>query len=195
VPTLCHMKNFIPSGACRICVVELEGSAKLVTACSFPVAPGMKIRTHSPRVIEARKTIVELLLSNHPDDCLYCARNNNCELQSLSKEYHVIERRIRGKKNSFPLDHSGPSLVRDPEKCILCGRCVRVCEEIMGVACIDYIHRGSKTLIGTTLNRGLNTSSCINCGQCIMVCPTGALTERNQVHLVQAALNHPRKSL
>lgn len=193
VPTLCHMKNFIPTGACRICVVELESSAKLVTSCSFPVSAGMKIRTHSPRVIEARKTIVELLLSNHPDDCLFCARNNNCELQSLSKEYHVIERRIRGKKNSFPLDHSSPSIIRDPEKCILCGRCVRVCEEIMGVACIDYVNRGSKTVIGTTLNRGLNTSSCINCGQCIMVCPTGALTERNQVHLVQAALQQTDK--
>ncbi len=193
VPTLCHMKNFMPTGACRICVVEFEGSAKLVTACSFPVSPGMKIRTHSPRVIEARKTIVELLLSNHPDDCLFCARNNNCELQSLSKEYHVIERRIRGKKNSFPLDHSSPSIIRDPEKCILCGRCVRVCEETMGVACIDYVNRGSKTVIGTTLNRGLNTSSCINCGQCIMVCPTGALTERNQVHLVQAALQQTDK--
>ncbi len=193
VPTLCHMKNFIPTGACRICVVELEGNPKLVTACSFPVSSGMKIRTHSPRVIEARKTIVELLLSNHPDDCLFCARNNNCELQSLSKEYHVIERRIRGKKNSFPLDHSSPSIIRDPEKCILCGRCVRVCEEIMGVACIDYVNRGSKTLIGTTLQRGLNTSSCVNCGQCIMVCPTGALTERNQVHRVQEGLNQPDK--
>lgn len=189
VPTLCHMKNFIPSGACRICVVELEGSAKLVTACSQPVAPGMKIRTHSPRVIEARKTIVELLLSNHPDDCLYCVRNNQCELQSLSNEYHVIERRIRGGKNSFPLDHSSPSIVRDPEKCILCGRCVRVCEEVMSVACIDYINRGSKTLIGTTLKKGLNTSSCVNCGQCIMVCPTGALSERNQTHRVQAELS------
>ena len=193
VPTLCHMKNFIPTGACRICVVELEGGAKLVTACSFPVSPGMQIRTHSPRVIEARKTIVELLLSNHPDDCLFCTRNNNCELQSLSKEYHVIERRIRGKKNSFPLDHSSPSIIRDPEKCILCGRCVRVCEETMGVACIDYVNRGSQTLIGTTLKRGLNTSSCINCGQCIMVCPTGALTERNQVHLVQAVLQQADK--
>ncbi|MDR2980137.1 MAG: (2Fe-2S)-binding protein [Bacteroidales bacterium] len=176
VPTLCHMKKFIPTGACRICVVEIIGSPKLAASCSFPVYDGMQVLTHSLKVTEARKTIIELLLSNHPDDCLYCLRNGNCELQSLSKEYNVVERRIRGKKNSFKLDHSGPSIVRDPEKCILCGRCVRVCEEIMDVACIDYINRGSQTFIGTTLKKPLNTSSCINCGQCIMVCPTGALT-------------------
>ncbi|MDD4490606.1 MAG: 2Fe-2S iron-sulfur cluster-binding protein, partial [Paludibacter sp.] len=149
VPTLCHMKDFVPTGACRLCVVEIVGSPKLVSSCSFPVSDGMKILTHSPRVAEARKTIIELLLSNHPDDCLYCARNSNCELQSLSKEYHVVERRIRGNKNKFKLDHAGTSIVRDPEKCILCGRCVRVCEETMGVSCIEYINRGSKTLIGT----------------------------------------------
>ncbi len=188
VPTLCHMKDFIPTGACRLCVVELVGSQKLVSSCSFPVADGMKILTNSPRVIESRKTIIELLLSNHPDDCLYCIRNNNCELQSLSKEYHVIERKISGKKNSFKLDHAGTSIVRDPEKCILCGRCVRVCEEVMAVSAIEYINRGSKSLIGTTMQKGLNTSSCVNCGQCIMVCPTGALTEKNQTHLVQDIL-------
>jgi len=195
VPTLCHMKNFVPSGACRLCVVEIEGSSKLVSSCSFPVNNGMKVLTHSPKVTEARKTIIELLLSNHPDDCLYCARNGNCELQSLSKEYHVIERRIRGRKNSFKLDHSGTSIIRDPEKCILCGRCVRVCEEVMGVSCIEYINRGSHTVIGTTMGKGLNTSSCVNCGQCIMVCPTGALTERNQVNLVQEALNQKEKAV
>jgi len=195
VPTLCHMKDFIPSGACRLCVVELVGSQKLVSSCSFPVSEGMKLLTNSPRVIESRKTIVELLLSNHPDDCLYCARNTNCELQSLSKEYHVIERRINGKKNSFKLDHAGTSIVRDPEKCILCGRCVRVCEEVMGVSCIEYINRGSKTLIGTTMQKGLNTSSCVNCGQCIMVCPTGALTEKNQTNLVQNALQQTDKTV
>lgn len=195
VPTLCHMKNFMPTGACRICVVEIIGNPKLATSCSFPVYEGMQVLTHSQKVIEARKTIIELLLSNHPDDCLYCLRNGNCELQSLSKEYHVTERRIRGKKNNFRLDHSGPSIVRDPEKCILCGRCVRVCEEVINVACIDYINRGSKTLIGTTLKKPLNTSSCVNCGQCIMVCPTGALTERNNVSLVQNALAQKEKTV
>ncbi len=193
VPTLCHMKNYFPSGACRICVVELEGSAKLQSSCSYPVSDGMKIKTHSPRVVEARKTIVELLLSNHPDDCLFCVRNSNCELQKLSKEYHVVERRIRGVKNNHKMDFSSLSIVRDPDKCILCGRCVRVCEEVMGVSCIDFINRGSKTVIGTSMGKGLNTSSCVNCGQCIMVCPTGALSERNQTSMVQEILNQKEK--
>lgn len=193
VPTLCHMKKFIPSGACRMCVVELEGNAKLVSSCSYPVSDGMKINTRSPRVLEARKTIVELLLSNHPDDCLYCVRNANCELQHLAKEYHVVDRRIHGMKNKHKMDHSSLSIIRDPAKCILCGRCVRVCEEVMGVSCIEYINRGSKTLIGTSMGKGLNTSSCVNCGQCIMVCPTGALSERNQTSEVQEILHKKDK--
>ncbi len=195
VPTLCHMKDFVPTGACRMCVVELEGSGKLVSSCSFPVSDGMKVLTHSPRVVEARKTIVELLLSNHPDDCLYCIRNSNCELQSLSKEYHVVDRRIHGVKNNHKMDHSSLSITRDPDKCILCGRCVRVCEETMGVSCIEYINRGSKTVIGASMNKGLNTSSCVNCGRCVMVCPTGALSERNQTAEVQAMLYQTAKTV
>ena len=195
VPTLCHMKDMIPTGSCRMCVVEMENNGRLVPSCSFPASPEMIIKTHSPRVVEARKTIVELLLSNHPDDCLYCVRNENCELQSLSRELHVNERRIRGKKNSFSLDRSSASLVRDPEKCILCGRCVRVCEETIGVSAIDFIGRGSKTHIGTAYDQGLNTSSCINCGQCIMVCPTGALIEKSHYGEVRDALNNPKKKV
>jgi NADH-quinone oxidoreductase subunit G/NADP-reducing hydrogenase subunit HndD len=195
IPTLCHMKNFIPTGTCRICVVEDMNSGKLIPACSFPVTEGMKLLTHSSRVIESRKTIVELLLSNHPDDCLYCVRSKNCELQSLAKEHHVVERRIRGQKNGHKMDHSGTSIVRDPDKCILCGRCVRICEETMGVSAIDFINRGSKTIIGTTFNRGLNTSSCVNCGQCIMVCPTGALSEKTNITQVQAAFTDPNKHM
>ena len=193
VPTLCHLKDSFPTGACRMCVVEDVKSGKLITSCSFPATPDMEIITHSRRVVESRKTIIELLLSNHPDDCLYCVRNKNCELQDLSEEHAVRERRIRGKKNSEKLDLSSASIVRDPEKCILCGRCVTICEQIMGVACIDFINRGNKSIIGTPFNQGLNTSSCINCGQCIMVCPTGALTEKNHFAEIQEALNNPKK--
>jgi len=193
VPTLCHLKDSTPTGACRICVVEDEQTGKLITSCSFPATPELKIKTHSQRVVESRKTIIELLLSNHPDDCLYCVRNKNCELQDLSEEHHVRERRIRGHKNREKLDLSSASIVRDPEKCVLCGRCVTVCEEVMGVACIDFVNRGNKSIIGTTFNQGLNTSSCINCGQCIMVCPTGALTEKNHFPEIQQALNDPTK--
>lgn len=193
VPTLCHMKNMLPSGACRICVVEEEKWGKLIPSCSFPVMEGMKIKTQSPRVIESRKTIVELLLSDHPDDCLYCVRNTNCELQTLASEYDVRERRISGKKSELYKDLSSMSIERDPAKCILCGRCVRMCEEIIGVSAIDFINRGSKTVVGCTFNDGLNTSSCVNCGQCILVCPTGALTERGYLERVTTALNDPKK--
>lgn len=193
VPTLCHLKNSMPTGACRMCVVEDVDSGKLITSCSYPASPGLKIKTHSQRVVESRKTIIELLLSNHPDDCLCCVRNKNCELQNLSEEHHVRERRIRGHKNHENLDLSSASIVRDPEKCILCGRCVTVCEDVMGVACIDFINRGNKAIIGTSFNEGLNTSSCINCGQCIMVCPTGALTEKNHFAEIQQAIEDPKK--
>lgn len=191
VPTLCNMKNLLPSGACRMCVVELNNNDKLIPACSYPVEEGMDISTHSKKVVDSRKMIVELLLSNHPDDCLYCVRNGNCELQSLSRQLGVRERKIRGNKNRLSLDKSSPSIVRDPEKCILCGRCVRTCEEVMGVSAIDFINRGSKSIIGATFNKGLNTSSCVNCGQCIMVCPTGALYENSHINEVIDALNNP----
>ncbi len=195
VPTLCHLKNSTPTGACRMCVVENEKTGKLITSCSYPVEEGMKIQTHSARVIESRKTIVELLLSNHPDDCLYCVRNGNCELQKLAEDYQVRERRIKGHKNNYNLDRSRPSLIRDPDKCILCGRCVSVCAEVMGVSAIDFINRGSKSIIGTSFNKGLNTSSCVNCGQCILVCPTGALSEKNHFREIQDALHNPAKKV
>lgn len=179
VPTLCYMENLLPSGACRLCVVEVEGQRGLVPSCSFPVQEGMKVTTHSPRAVEARKTIVELLLANHPDDCLYCVRNFNCDLQALASELGVHQRRHRGAKSDHKVDMSSPSLVRDPAKCILCGKCVRVCEEIQGVSAIDFVGRGSQSTVGTAFNLGLNVSSCIYCGQCVTVCPTGALTERS----------------
>lgn len=195
VPTLCHIKDSFPTGACRMCVVEDEKNGKLITACSFPAESDMVIKTHSPRVVESRKTIIELLLSNHPDDCLYCVRNKNCELQNLSEEHHVRNRRIRGVKNKQHLDLSSASIIRDPEKCILCGRCVHMCEEVMGVACIDFTNRGNRSVIAPAFNQGLNTSSCVNCGQCIMVCPTGALTEQNHFSGIQEALADPKKTV
>ncbi|MBN1880777.1 MAG: iron hydrogenase small subunit [Deltaproteobacteria bacterium] len=189
VPTLCNLENLSPTGACRLCVVEADG--RLVPSCAFPVSEGMKIGTHTPRVMRARKTIVEMLLSAHPDDCLYCARNNECDLQSLARELGVTSRTFRSTKKTFKADASSPAIVRDPAKCILCGKCVRVCEEIQGVSAIDFIKRGSKTSVGTVFNQGLNVSTCINCGQCIMVCPTGALTETDYTKQVFDALDNP----
>lgn len=191
VPTLCHMRGMFPSGACRMCLVEHVNSGRLITSCSYPVEEGMNILTHSPRVVNARKTIVELLLSNHPDDCLYCSRNKNCELQTLASDLDVRHRRISGEKNNNKMDVSGQSIIRDPDKCILCGRCVRVCEETIGVSCIDFTMRGSKTLISPAFNCGLNVSSCVNCGQCLMVCPTGAIAEKSHLSQVMEALQNP----
>jgi len=195
IPTLCHIPGLPPSGACRMCVVEVEGSPNLVPSCSFPVANGMKIRTKTPAVLNARRTIVELLLSNHPDDCLYCGRSGKCELQGFAEDLGVRQRRFAGRKNEREMDVSSPSIVRDPDKCVLCGKCVRVCEEIQGVSAIDFVGRGSRAFIGTAFDEGLNVSSCVNCGQCILVCPTGALTEHSYLNDVIAALNDPTKTV
>jgi len=189
IPTLCRMAEFTPTGACRMCVVEVEGRDRLVTACSAPVEEWMKIQTHSPRVIRARKTIVELLLSNHPDDCLYCDRNLDCELQRLSDEMQVRERRIRGSKIKPRRDQSSPAIVRELSKCILCGRCLRVCEEVITATSIDFIGRGRYTHVGPAMDRDFNFSSCIHCGQCVLVCPTGALHEKHYLSEVQEQLS------
>jgi iron-only hydrogenase group A len=189
IPTLCRMAEFTPTGACRMCVVEVEGKERLVTACSAPVEEWMKISTHSPRVIRARKTIVELLLSNHPDDCLYCDRNLDCELQRLSDEMQVRERRIRGSKIKPRRDQSSPAIVRELSKCILCGRCIRVCEEVVTATSIDFIGRGRYTHVGPAMDRDFNFSSCIHCGQCVLVCPTGALHEKHYLTEVQEQLS------
>jgi len=193
IPTLCFIEGLAPSGACRMCIVEVEGFPGLIPACSYPVANGMKIKTATPKVLNARKTIVELLLSNHPDDCLYCLRNGQCDLQKLARDLDVKRLAYSNTKTKKPSDVSSPSIVRDPEKCILCGKCVRVCEEIQGVSAIDFVGRGCKAFVGTAFDSGLNVSTCVNCGQCILACPTGALTEKSYVDEVAAALADPDK--
>ena len=195
VPTLCNMEGLFPSGACRMCVVEVEGMPNLAPSCACPVMPGMKVQTHSQRAIRARKTIIELLLADHPDDCLYCVRNTNCELQRLASELGVRQRRFAGERRRLKEDASSPSIVRDPEKCILCGKCVRVCEEIQGVGAIDFVGRGSKSQVGTAFNESLNIASCIYCGQCIVACPTGALREQSHIKEVVEALNDPEMTV
>lgn len=190
IPTLCRLEDFTPTGACRLCVVEVEGMDNLVPSCSYPLEEGMKISTHSQRVIEARKMIVELLLSNHPDDCLYCERNGNCELQNLAAELNIRERRIAGKKNKAKLDLSSPGIVHDPEKCVLCGRCIRICEDIVSITTLEFRGRGNNTSVSTAMNKGLNFSSCVQCGQCILVCPTGALHEKSYFDLIQETLGN-----
>ena len=188
IPTLCHFEGLPPSGACRMCVVEVEGQRGLVPSCAFPSAPGLKVTTHSARSVDARRTIVELLLANHPDDCLYCSRNGDCQLQDLAAELGVRRRRYFGGRTPAKLDVASPSIVRDPAKCILCGKCVRVCEEVQSVGALNFIGRGSRAHVGPAFDEGLNVSSCVACGQCVAVCPTGALAETRAVEQVLAAL-------
>lgn len=193
IPTLCYIKDLFPTGACRMCVVEVEGNKNLTTSCTATLLDGMNIKTHSAEVLSARKQILELLLADHPDDCLYCSKSGHCELQSLSKEMGVKNRNYKNKRKSIPIDNSGLSLVREPDKCVLCGRCVRVCEEVQNVGCIDFINRGSKTYVGPAFNEGINLSSCVNCGQCVLACPTGALVEQTHIEKVLFALGDKKK--
>lgn len=195
IPTLCHIEGLPPTGACRICVVEDAKTGVLIPSCSFPATDKMSILTHSPKVIKARKTIVELLLANHPDDCLYCDRNLNCALQTLAEEHGVRQRKISAEKIKQFVDNSSPSIMRDPEKCILCGKCVRTCEEIQGVSALDFSGRGSKSRISTAFNVSLNLSTCVACGQCVNACPTGALVERSSIREVVNALQDPEKTV
>ena len=192
VPTLCHINGFTPTGNCRLCVVEVDGLPGLVPSCSHPVEEWMKIRTHTSRVLKARKTLLELLLAGHPNDCLYCEKNGLCELQELSYEMQIRERKYQSRRIPVQIDKACPSIERDPAKCILCERCIRVCNETIGVGAIEIIGRGSESRIGTTYNKGLNTNACVKCGQCITVCPTGALTEKSAIHTILEALNNPR---
>jgi len=191
VPTLCHVPELTPTGACRLCVVDVEGMPNLVPSCAYPVQAGMRIQTHSPRAVAARTKVVQLLLASHPDDCLYCPRNGTCELQALAAELGIQRRLFAGDRPRRPTDVSNAALVRDPNKCILCGKCVRVCEEVQGVAAIDFAGRGSKTKIATAFDKGLSLSSCVHCGQCVVECPTGALSEKDAVQAVESALADP----
>jgi iron-only hydrogenase group A len=193
IPTLCHMKDLYPTGACRICVVEVDGMRGLTPSCAYPVIEGMKVQTNSPRVRVARKTIIELLIENHPQECLICVRNKNCELQDLSEKYSVREHRYVGVKKDHAIDISSASMERDPAKCILCGRCARTCGEIQKIGAIDFTNRGFISNVTTPYNKGLNVSDCILCGQCILVCPTAALREKSHSKEVMNAITDKTK--
>ena len=196
VPTLCFMKEKNEIGACRICMVEVnEGRGfRLVTACVFPCSEGMEVITNSEKVQKSRKTTLELILSTHDKKCLSCARSTNCELQKLCRDYGVDEGAFEGFKPVYDIDYSTPHLVRDNNKCILCRRCVAVCEE-QYVSVIGANDRGIDTNIGQAFNLSLNNTPCISCGQCTAVCPTGALTEKDDTDKIWAALADPTKTV
>lgn len=192
IPRLCSLEWApSPSASCRLCVVEVEGNPRLQTSCTLQAADGMVVRTHTPRVLKARRSIVELLIANHPQDCLACQRQGNCELAALTTEVGVRPNQYVGITKNQAIDVSSPAIWRDPNKCVLCGRCVTMCHQVQGVGAIDFTGRGFRTKVAPGFFAGLNVSGCVYCGQCVRVCPTGALVERSHVDSVVAALGDP----
>lgn len=193
IPTLCYHQQLCKEGSCRICVVEVAGARSLVASCVHPAADGMVVQTNSPRVRKTRKNILELLVASHDRDCLSCDRNTQCELQKLTQAYGVRDVRFPATVAQEQPDLSTPSIIRDTKKCILCGRCIRVCREKQGVAALGLSFRGSKTKVGPAFGRNLADVACTLCGQCVAVCPVGALKERSAVEQVWAALADKEK--
>ncbi|WPX09999.1 NADH-dependent [FeFe] hydrogenase, group A6 [Anaerocellum danielii] len=188
IPTLCYLKGINEIGACRMCVVEVKGARSLQAACVYPVSEGMEVITNSERVRRARKVNLELILSNHDRSCLTCVRSGNCELQKLAEDLNVKQIRYEGENIRRPLDDFSPSVVRDPNKCILCKRCINVCRNVQEVGVINANYRGFKTVISTAFDRSLNDVACTMCGQCIQACPVGALREKDSTDIVWKAL-------
>lgn len=193
IPTLCNLKDINNIGACRMCLVEDAKTGKLQASCVLPVSEGLEIKTSTPKVLEARRAVLELILSDHDRSCLTCKRNQSCELQALANEMGIEDIEFPGERIVKTIDELSPSIVRDNNKCILCRRCVAACAKTQGVFAIGMQNRGFKTQVGSEFGKSLNDVACINCGQCIAACPTGALTEKDATKEVWAALNDPDK--
>lgn len=193
IPTLCYLKNVTGTGACRVCQVEVEGAKTLCAACVYPVRDGMVIKTNSQRALDARRRVVELIVSNHSKDCLSCIRNTNCELQRLCQELGVREDAFAGEKSEPTFDTVSPGIVRNTSKCVLCGRCVETCMKVQGLGVLGYMNRGFKTKVAPIYDKSFDDVNCMQCGQCINVCPVGALHEKEEIHYVIEALNDPQK--
>ncbi|MFA5928969.1 MAG: NADH-dependent [FeFe] hydrogenase, group A6 [Candidatus Margulisiibacteriota bacterium] len=193
IPTLCKHPDLVASAACGICIVKVKGQRKMLRACHTDVEAGMEIITHDPEIVEVRKTVLELILSNHPNDCLKCGRNNNCELQLLAADFGIREDAFTKTLAEIPEDKTTKSIVLDPPKCIKCGRCVEVCQNIQNVWALNYVGRGIKTRIAPAGDIVLNESPCVRCGQCSAHCPTGAIFEYDDADKVWSALRDEEK--
>lgn len=179
IPTFCHDPENPGYGGCRICVVNVKGARSLMASCVTEATNGMVVETESADVVEARKTIIELLLANHPTDCLTCDKNGDCRLQDYAYRYGIRESSFRGEKHSYPIDNSNPYITRDLNKCILCGRCVRTCAQVEDRQVIDFAYRGFQTRVAPAMDASLAKSDCVSCARCVAVCPVGALTYTN----------------
>ncbi len=193
IPTLCYLKDVQEIGACRMCLVEIVGARSLQAACVSPVGEGMVVYTNTQKLRKSRKTILELILSNHNRECTSCVRSENCELQALCREYGVKEYPYDGARKETSVDDLSLSVVRDNSKCIDCRRCVAACTNIQGIGAIGVSKRGFKSNVGAIYDRPLAATSCVNCGQCIVACPVGALHEKESIDDVWAALNDKNK--
>ena len=194
IPRLCYHPHLSKVGACRVCLVEIEGMKKPVTSCNYAVADGMKIKTQTAKLRQLRRTIVELILNNHPDECQVCARNTNCELQTLAYECSIRERKFQySDRKHANSDASSPAIIRNPEKCISCGRCIRICSEVEGVCNLSFLHRGTDMIVSPAHEAPMKESVCVHCGQCAAVCPTAAIVENDSTQLVIDALMDPKK--
>lgn len=183
IPTLCHRPELTPIGACRICVVEVEGSRTLVGACHTPITQGMVIHTHSPKVLETRKMIVELLLASHPDSCLVCDKSNLCELRKIAADLEVGLPQFRVRKRYYPIEDVSPYIVRDLSKCILCRRCIRACSEIAKKNIFGIAYRGFDSKVVVDFDQPIDTEVCQDCEVCISFCPTGALSRPSEARV------------
>lgn len=190
IPTLCAHPDLVPWAACGLCVVKVEGSPKQVRSCATKVTAGQNYITHDPELQETRKTVLELILSNHPSDCLKCARNTTCELQQLAADFSIRELPFAYNVKRLPVDDSTPSVVLDPSKCINCGRCAQVCQQLQNVWALEFLHRGDKTRIAPAGGILLNDSPCIKCGQCSAHCPVGAIYEKDETEKLLAAIRN-----